>query len=109
MAFEHQDWLASAFVANRAACAAAGKRNLHERFLASMLSRTIGFSDAMRSSREAWSSGYSLKNPSTQFVLTTLPLGSGTSYRRRLQASAMAVYTPLTSWRFPSIGSPGGT
>ena len=33
MAFEHHDWLASAFVTNRAACAAVGKRNLHERFL----------------------------------------------------------------------------
>src|SRR5215831_10698513 len=84
MAFEHGDWLGCAFVTNRAASAAAGERNLHERFLASVLSSTIGFSDAMRSSREAWSSGYSLKNPSTQFVLTTLPLESGTSYRGRL-------------------------
>src|SRR5262245_38625928 len=42
MAFEHYDWLAIAFVANRAACAATGKRNLHGRFVASVLSRTIG-------------------------------------------------------------------
>src|SRR5262245_43957171 len=73
---------------------------------ASMLSRTIGFSNAMRWSRAACSSGYSLKNASTHLVLTFLPLGSGTSSRGRLHASAIAELTRLTSCRFASTGDP---
>src|SRR5215510_1451472 len=76
---------------------------------ASMLSRTIGFSNAMSSSRAACSSGYSLKNASTHLVLTFAPLGSEMSSRVRSHASAIAELTRETSCLFASIGSPGGT
>src|SRR5262249_37027201 len=63
----------------------------------------------MRPSRAACSSWYSLKKASTHLVLTFWPLASATSCGSRLHDSAIAELTHLTSCRFASTGSPGGT
>src|SRR5215467_4890050 len=77
--------------------------------VASIPSRTIGFSNAIRLSSAACSSEYSLKKASTHRVETFLPLGSEISSSGGLQASVIAALTCFTSRRFPSTGSPVGT
>src|SRR5262245_29055022 len=73
------------------------------------ISITMGFSNAMRSSSAAASSGTSRIHCSTQRVVTRLPLGSVRTSSRKSQARATAELTRASIFRLASRGTPGGT